>query len=337
MASTTTAPAGVASTAASSCSYGFSRSSSLAVAAIVNARPARDDRPALQGTDAVLHRLRPPAEPVEDVRERRDGQRREAGDLGIRWRCSSRRALYAIANRAERKDSMGSQSFSQSMFTDLCERMLRLCKLQRGRELRRALAGRRARRVRRRVPDRRPAARREGDEPPSAVLLVRDVGRGRRVDGRQDAAQRPPARGRRPQGRGHGGGDALHALQRRADRDPAGRHAHPHLHRAGRPARADVPDRGAQAPHRRRGRGARSGANAALHERRRHRRDLPDRLPGEGAVRLRRPAGAVGPLAVGRHGAHLRRGRRDRRAGRRRSRRHPAPVQAVRAASRSSS
>ena len=25
---------------------------------------------------------------------------------------------------------MGSQSFSQSMFTDLCERMLRLCKLR---------------------------------------------------------------------------------------------------------------------------------------------------------------------------------------------------------------
>ena len=47
--------------------------------------------------------------------------------------------------------------------------------------------------------------------------------------------------------------------------------------------------------------------------------------------------GAVGPLAVGRHGADLRRGRRHRRPRRRRPRRHPAPVQAVRASSRSSS
>ena len=30
---------------------------------------------------------------------------------------------------------MGSQSFSQSMFTDLCERMLRLCKLREGESL----------------------------------------------------------------------------------------------------------------------------------------------------------------------------------------------------------
>ncbi len=36
------------------------------------------------------------------------------------------------------------------------------------------------------------------------------------------------------------------------------------------------------------------GADAALHERRRHRRHLPDRLPGQGAVRLRRPARGSG-------------------------------------------
>ena len=48
-------------------------------------------------------------------------------------------------------------------------------------------------------------------------------------------------------------------------------------------------------------------------------------------------ARAVGPLALGRHGAHLRRGRRHRRPRRRRPRRHPAAVQAVRASSRSSS
>ena len=48
-------------------------------------RAARDrDRPALQRPHRVLHRLRPTAEPVEDVRERRDGQRGEAVDLGIR-------------------------------------------------------------------------------------------------------------------------------------------------------------------------------------------------------------------------------------------------------------
>ena len=75
-----------------------------------------------------------------------------------------------------------------------------------------------------------------------------------------------------------------------------------------------------------------SAARAApLHEPRRHRRDVPDRLPGQGAVRLRRQARAVGPLAVGRHGADLRRGRRHRRPRRRRPRRHPASVQAVRA------
>ncbi len=201
----------------------------------------------------------------------------------------------------------------------------------RGRELHRPLPGRRARRIRGCVPDRGAAARREGDEPPAAVLVVGDVGRGRGLDGRQDAALGQPSGGRHPQRCGHGRRDAVHALQRRADRDPAGRHQDPHLHRAGRPARADVSDRGAQAAHRCRGRDAHRRAEPPLHEQRRHGRHLPDRLSGEGAVRVRRPAGTVGPLAVGRDGAHVRRGRRHRRPGRRRPRRHPAAVQAVRA------
>ena len=189
---------------------------------------------------------------------------------------------------------MGSQSFSQSMFTDLCERMLRLCKLREGESFIVLSQGdERAEYVDAFLT----AGQRLGaqrDEPAAAVLVVGDVRRGRRLDGRQDAALRQPARGRDAEGRRHGRRDAVHALQRRADRDPAGRHAHPHLHRAGRPARADVPDRGAEAPHRRGRRGARGSAHAALHERRRHRRHLPDRLPGQGAVRLRRPARGSG-------------------------------------------
>ncbi len=160
---------------------------------------------------------------------------------------------------------MGGASFSQSMFTDLCERMLRLCKLEVGESLVLLSQGEERVEYVDAFMTARPAARCQGDESPPAVLLIGHLRRGRCLDGRQDAVVRQSARGRHSQGRRHGRRDAVHALQRRVDRDPAGGDADPHLHRARRPARASVPDRGAQTANGRRRRGALSSEHPALH------------------------------------------------------------------------
>ena len=134
VASTTTAPAGVASTAASSSSYGFSSDASLAAAAIVKRGRLTETGPAASGRTACSIVCDAAAEAIEDVRERRDRQRREAGSDWLRvgrhreggW--APRRSVIRYSDPSKGR-IMGSQSFSQSMFTDLCERMLRLCKL----------------------------------------------------------------------------------------------------------------------------------------------------------------------------------------------------------------
>ena len=174
---------------------------------------------------------------------------------------------------------MGGSGFSQSMFTDLCERMLRLCKLTPGREPDRALPRGGACRVCRRLPHRRAAPRRERDEPAAAVSRRRRR-RARSACGRS-ARRRSPATA--PAVEILKGADMvvetlfLLFSDELTEIQSAGTRIL-HVHRAGRPPRAHVPDGGADAAYRCGAGGAFRRGEAAVHEPCRHRRHLPDRL-----------------------------------------------------------
>ena len=207
-------------------------------------------------------------------------------------------------------------------FVDLCAAELELCGRARGRDGRRPLAGRRAPGLRRRVHGGGRAARRHGRSTSACPRLADARRRRRRLDGRRDAARRQPPRDRGAQAGRHRDRPDVPAVLQGAARDPGGRHAHPALRRAGRqPARGcSRPPSCASAS--RAARSCSATPDAALHERRRHRRHLQARrLPRDRRVRLHRQPGPLGPLAR-RLPVHRRRRRRRRRQGRRRPRRH---------------